>query len=166
MKTIQSPILPTSRLSGVGRVLLMLCSPSPSWQGCAPVRPLRLRALRSSFGHSLFAPDSTHICSPACWFTLPTSLLPTAVLGCAPCVPTFQSRSRYHGATSPHFAPVGSSSPHTGTTSVIPSTRLSLRQTPRDGCYSATTMRSSTSATATPNHSLHRTAPPSLNLGR
>ena len=154
MKTIQSPPLQTFRLSGVGRVLLMLCSPSPSWQVCALVRPLRLRALRRSFGHSLFAPDSTRSGSPACWLTLPTSPLPTAVLGYASSVRTSQSKSRYPGTTPPHCAPVGSSSPHTGTTSVIPSTRLSLHQTPRDGSYSTTTMRGSTSATATPNPSM------------
>lgn len=122
-----------------------------------PVLLRRLHASTARFGHSRFAPDSTRSDSPACSSSLPTFPPPTAVRGYVLSVPASHSRSRYRGTTRPHFAPIGSSSQHTGTTSVIPATRLSLRHTPPDGSCSITMTRGFTSASATPKHAQYAT---------
>src|SRR5215203_4065633 len=93
----------------------MLCFPSLSWQACVRVLPPRQHAFTTTPVHSTFATDSTSDTSVAYAFGQPTFRFPTAVLGFAHKLRTSPSRLRCHGSATPRSAPVGSSSPLTGT---------------------------------------------------
>ncbi len=131
----------------------MYCFPLLSWLECTLVPPRMLRAFTISLGHSRLAPDSTHGSLVACSSTPLKFLFMKAVLGSEHSLRTSRSRSRCPGTTAPHFAQVGSFSPHTGMTSV---THCQMRfssclKTP-NGCYFTTMKMRFTSATETLNN--------------
>src|SRR5438445_5217662 len=130
----------------------MLCFLTLSWQVCARVRPPRQHAFTTTPAHSTFVTASTSDTSVACASSPPRFRFPTAVLGFGHKLRTLPSRSRCHGSATRRSAPVGSSSPLTGTIFVTRfQTTFLFFPTAGVGCYVITMRRLFTSATATPN---------------